>query len=44
MITQYFYSEGAMNALISKHGITRDQVSFMGQTSGERWQLSYWKS
>lgn len=44
MITEYFYSQGAMNAFISEHSVTRDKVSFMGQISGGRWQLSYWKS
>lgn len=43
MITKYFHSEASMNAWISTHGITRGQVSFMGQISGGRFQLSYWK-
>lgn len=43
MITEYFITESAMNSYISDHGISRQQVSFMGQISGGRWQLSYWK-
>jgi hypothetical protein len=44
MITEYFPSESSMNAWITYHGITRHQVSFMGQASDNRWQLSYWKT
>lgn len=44
MITEYFYSEENMNSYISQYGLSRQNISFMGQISGGRFQLSYWKN
>lgn len=41
MITEYFYSQGVMATFVSNHGVTKDNIFFMGK-SGDRWQLSYW--